>query len=492
MTAAIPESRCAVSRGAFILALVVYLPLRIFMTTLPGGAGDAESYRDWAMGSAYYGFSRAYNRTTIDYPPALLYVLYPIGLAYLHLHPEIATATFERTPWGEYFVRTLDGHAYRSWTSNRRHLPQPGLRAGPLPDLPIFQSAVKLPFLFFDLALAALLYWLVARGSWGDAQDSRSARSGSDSNSGWGRLAALAYLFNPIVLWGSGYWAQADSVHSVLVLASLAALAKNRLVFAGMFLATAGLMKPLAAPFVPLLVFFVAARYRVAGVIRSGIGGVAAAIAIFLPFFLAGHGARTLRAVLLDVDRMPFQSVNGHSMWWLLGGWQRADEPVLGALSATHVGLALFLAAYAALLWRSRSWMRGPEIDGNRLAAQLCLLAAAVAASFFFFSTHMHENHLFIVIPLLLCVAGRSRALAGLTVAASAVCFVNMALHDHDLPQLLPGLLSDASSHRDGISGRMLTHAQWLGSNVNAVAAGAVMLGIYHQAWRLCVGDTEN
>jgi hypothetical protein len=38
----------------------------------------------------------------------------------------------------------------------------------------------------------------------------------------------------------------------------------------------------------------------------------------------------------------------------------------------------------------------------------------------------------------------------------------------------------------------MLTHAQWMGSNVNAVAAGAVMLGIYHQAWRLCVGDTEN
>jgi hypothetical protein len=280
-------------------------------------------------------------------------------------------------------------------------------------------------------------------------------------------------------------------VHSVLVLGTLAALASRRFVLAGVLLATGGLTKPLAAPFVPLLVSFVAARDRLGGVIRSGLGGVAAAIAIFLPFFAAGSGTRTLEAVLLDVDKMPFQSVNGHSMWWLLGGWRRASEPVLGALSATHVGLALFLLAYGALVWRSWSWMRDPAVDGSPLVARLCLLAAAVASSFFFLSTHMHENHLFIVIPLLLSVAGRSRALSVLFVAASAVCFFNMALHDHDLPHLLPGVLAEASSHRDGISERMLTWAQWVGSNANAVAAGFVMLGIYHQAWRPFTADTE-
>lgn len=471
------RARYAVSRRAFTLSLVVYLPLRIFMTTLTGFAGDVEGYRDWAMGSAYYGFSRAYDRTKIDYPPALLYVLYPIGLAYLHFYPEIATGRFDRAPWGEYFVRTRDGRSYRSWTENRRRPPEP--QAEPLPGLGLFQAAVKLLFLFADLALAGLLYRLVARGTWGET------RAGPER----GRLAALAYLWNPAVLWCSGYWAQADSVHSVLVVASLAALASHRLVGAGSLLAVGGLTKPLAAPFVPLLAIFAAARFRLRGVIRSGVGGVGAALVIFLPFLVAGEGPRTLRVVLLDVDKMPFRSVNGHSLWWLLGGWRRASEPVLGELSATQVGLALFLTAYAALLWRSWHWTRDPEVEGSHLAARLFLLAAAVGSSFFFLSTHMHENHMFIVVPLLLCVAGRSRALAGLTVAASAVCFANMVLHDPNLPLLLPGVLAEASSRPDGIAGRMLTWTQWVGANVNAVMTGAVTLGVYYQAWRQGAGD---
>ena len=479
MVSAHGRTRYAVSRSAFRVALLLYLPLRLFMAMLPGYPGDVQGYRDWSLGSAYYGFAEAYRHTAIDYPPTLLYVLYPIGVAYLHLHPEIAEGKFKRLPWGEYFVRTRDGRLFRSWTKKLRHFPRPDLPASSLPDVRLFEAAVKLPYLVFDLALAGLLYWLVAQGSWGES------RAGPDR----GRLAALAYLWNPAVLLCSGYWGQADPIHSALVVASLAALASHRLVRAGVFLAVGGLMKPLAAPFVPLLAIAAVARHRLRGLAQSGGGGLAAAVVIFLPFAIAGYGVETLEAVLLDLEAMPATSLNAHNLWWLLGAWKPANQPVLGPLTATQVGLALFVAGYAALLLRSWSWLNDPDIGRSPLAARLCLFGAAVGSGFFFFSTHMHENHLFIALPLLLCVAGRSPALAWLAVAASAVCFANMALHDHDLPQLLPGILAEASEHRDGLSKRMLTWTQLVGSYANSLAAGAVTFAIYRQAWLQGQGD---
>ena len=101
MVSAHGRTRYAVSRRALLFSLLVYLPLRLFMATLPGAAGDVEGYRDWALGSAHYGFAKAYRRTAIDYPPTVLYILYPIGVAYLQLHPEIAAGQLERLPWGE-------------------------------------------------------------------------------------------------------------------------------------------------------------------------------------------------------------------------------------------------------------------------------------------------------------------------------------------------------------------------------------------------------
>ena len=65
-----------------------------------------------------------------------------------------------------------------------------------------------------------------------------------------------------------------------------------------------------------------------------------------------------------------------------------------------------------------------------------------------------------------------------------------MALHDHDLPHLLPGILAEASEHRDGLSQRMLTWTQLIGSYANSLAAAAVTFAIYRQAWLQGQGDT--
>lgn len=465
-----------VPASAFRASLLAYLLLRLYLGTLPGYAWDTGIAKTWALGSALGGLSGVYDNTGYDYPPFLIYWLHPLAKLYLALHPELAGAEVERPDWDELILRTPDGRRFRSKWEVRADLPD-AAGAGPLPGGRGFTLLVKAPGLLFDALAAALLYALVARGgSWG------RARRGP----GWGRWAALLYLWNPAVLWNSGYWGQTDSINGALALASLALLGSGRLLGAGVALAAAGLMKPLAAPLVPLLAWFAAAARGARGLALAAAGGSATALLLFLPFLVTGRSDSVLRRVLADVDVFPFTSVNAHNLWWLLGPWQSASEPRFGGLSATAIAMSLFGASYALLLWRSRGWAGGAGFDEAGLRARILLLGGAVTASFFFLSTHMHENHLFGAIPLLLAVAGRSRRLLALALATSGCCWLNMALHDLDLPHALP-LIGGPSPVANPIQAGGHTHYTWgqlVGSTLNALAVGLTAAGVYVTACR--------
>ena len=415
--------------------IAIYLVIRLWLAILPGYAPDVADYKEWALGVATDGLPAAYGGLGVDYPPVLLYPLAVAGETYLRVGP--------RGPGGE-----------------------------PV-DSDLLTVLVKMPPLVFDLIIAAILGWLVGRtGLWGPRR----------RDPGWGRLAALLYLFNPAVLWLSGYWGQADAVHTAFATAGVAALAVGRPGASGLWTSAACLSKPLAGPLVPLMVAGAATARGFRGVLALGVGGIAAALLIFLPFAVAGRLADALRRVFLDVGAMPVTSANAHNLWWLLGPWRRADTTVLGFLTPTTVGLGLFAAAYLALLVRMVQWRQRPRDDDYR--AEIFLMAAAVSAVFFFLSTHLHENQLFLALPLLLAVAGRNRTLAWLAVGCSAVIFVNCFLHDLEVPYLLPGLLSASSSVTDPNFHRPYTYLQLFGSHANALGAAVVAGGVWLAAWR--------
>ncbi len=300
----------------------------------------------------------------------------------------------------------------------------------------------------------------------------------------------MLYLWNPAVLFGSGYWGQPDGVHSLLGLAGIAALAVSRPLGAGALLSGAGWMKPLAAPLVPLSI---AAAFRSGGlgaVIRLGIGGLGAALVVFFPFLLSGRLPGALRKVVLELDAMPYTSVNGHNLWWLVGPWRDASGPWLGPLTPQQIGWTLFLALYAMLLTRAWSWL-GETSARDVYLVRLITLATAVTMSFFLLSTHMHENHMFLAIPLLLAVAGRHPLLLRLAVGASVAVFVNMVLHDLKLPYALPGPLSAPSPVHEPFYGRPLTWLQLVGSFLNTLLVTAVTAGCVWVAWRGFPDDGE-
>ena len=124
---------------------------------------------------------------------------------------------------------------------------------------------------------------------------------------------------------------------------------------------------------------------------------------------------------------MPFTSVNAHNLWWLLGAWRNADVPWLGPITATQFSFVLFGCFYAAMLWKAHQLHRRSREDYSR--NKILLLAAALGFSFFILSTHMHENHLFTVIPLL-APCFFSPAPGGSFSSRSLAVLLNLSLHD--------------------------------------------------------------
>jgi hypothetical protein len=418
---------------AFWALILVYLPLRLWLATLPGYAPDLDYYKRGAIGAARFGMALAYEMTDFDYPPLFLYVLYPIGTLGLWLAGDGAMQS------------------------------------------PLFTFMIKAPYLVFDLLVAWMILRLVSSGLWGPAR----------AGGGWARLAALAYLWNPALLWATGYSGFPDQIHTGFALLALALVARQRWAYSGAMLAAGGLMKPLIAPLVPLLGLLAMLRARLRGVVAVTAAGLGVAIVAFLPWVLTGRGMRTVRQVLLDFDIMPHTTVHAHNLWWMLGGPQPANTPLIGPLTPTVIGLGMFGLALAALMLRSRAWILAPGKPTSEFASRLFTLAAAVSALYFFLTTHLHENHLFLTLGLLLCVAGRSRGLVWLTAGCSVSLLLNMALHDLELPYLLPLGLSAESPVFGSIFDRPFTWLQLIGGSLNAALVGAVTLGSCVAVWRL-------
>ncbi len=456
-------------RGVVGLLAGAYVALRLLLaTTTCDPNDDVQQFKYWSLILAHDGLGRVYETPFYDYPPLYSYFLTPIGRLYTHLHPGVTS-------------RLNDPDALAR-----------------LDDSTFFTVVVKLPPLLFDLAIAALLALLARRS---DPQETGGARSIP-----W--LAAAAYLLNPAVLFNAGYWGQPDSVVAFFVLAAFAALGggRRRAWLAWPLLALACTMKPLGAPFVPLLLVASLFLHGWRTTLLGALAGAGAALLVYAPCLLASGASRVAARLLRDVGVMGFTSVQAHNFWWIVGPWKNADAPWLGPITAKQVGLVLFAAFLVGLCVRLVRVARARRAGLDR--SQLLLLAGALALGFFMLATHMHENHAFAAIPLLIgalatAPAGNSartelRLLVG---AVSIGILVNLVAHDPRLHQLWPlsaggvaDLAVDTPDHPLNVGEYVVG---WLGTlwNVAALAAlGAFTFGsgLLRLAWRTPAAKAES
>jgi hypothetical protein len=272
----------------------------------------------------------------------------------------------------------------------------------------------------------------------------------------WRGLAAAAlYAWNPAALFDLAYWGQADSLHTVLLALASGALflfpgwwplrdrGRWRLaaqlagpiagVVVGALIAAAGLTKPQAWVFLPLVLWVTFRRAGPLGLAGAAAGGALAGWWIIQPWVRAGTLADMTSVFTNLTQVMPSVSANGHNLWWLkLPGVALAvfDSTPVGGFGTwvaphlvTHATLGRLGFGLLALLPLLR--LTGP------LSAKLVLACAAyTAAGYFMTITQVHENHLFTAVPFLAAAAALDALFLLPLVTVSVCAFANMALHD--------------------------------------------------------------
>jgi hypothetical protein len=205
----------------------------------------------------------------------------------------------------------------------------------------------------------------------------------------------------------------------------------------GAAMVLAVLAKPQAWLILPLYVIGLVRQASTSRFAQTALVGAGAGVAVLLPFLLTGRLGEfvTLPATVAAV--MPTVTGNAHNVWWLLLARHGYDPFASDDLASfigplTYRGAAAVLVGAVLLFTWSLYWRR---------KTGLAETAALGVLAWFLFTTQAHENHLFLVLPLLALAWPTKRLLLVPFVLLTITLFWNIALHDHvvfDLLQMDP------------------------------------------------------
>ncbi|MEO8076221.1 MAG: hypothetical protein ABI818_07830 [Acidobacteriota bacterium] len=365
------------------------------------GTEDVLVWKTWSYGALAQGVTRLYGvggqpterglvrwgerYTTVDYPPIALAELAAAGAMYRAVSP-----TFANTRW--------------------------------------LTVAVKLPALLAEMALAFLLWRAIGR------------RYGSSA----GQWACLAFWANPAMILAGPVLGYLDPLMALPAVSAIVAASSGFPALSGALLATACLTKAQAvfvAPVVALAIWNAGAAGR-ARRASIGMAGAAAVSAVtLLPYVVVGAWRNLLQGVgsLLRHDMLSADAAN---IWWLytyvmramyavkdLGVWGAWTMKlrILGISTIVKLGypnprLLATLAVCGAAAWAL--WRARRSSDTSAMLA----CAAFIVHAYFVLGVQVHENHLYLAIPLLAAAAAARPRLRPLVIGASLVFALNLYL----------------------------------------------------------------
>ena len=358
-------------------------------------------WKTWSHGALAQGVTRVYgvggeptergivrwgNRsTTVDYPPIAIYELAAAGGVYRLFFP-----AFENSRW--------------------------------------LNAAMKLPGVLAECGLAVLLWRAVGRGYGGSA----------------GRWAAAAYWANPAMILAGPALGYLDPLMAWPSVAAIIAAASGAPVAAGAFAVTACLTKVQAIFILPVaaLALWNASRDRRLnrGVIAATSGALVA-LAALVPYVAAGAWRNLVQGVssLLRHDMLSADAAN---VWWLVTYVLRASYAVadLGAWGAWTMRLRILgisrvialgypnprpvamAAVGLAMLWSLWRARRSADV------ALMLACAALIVHAYFVLGVQVHENHLYLAVPLLAGAAACRPRLRPVLLSMSIVFALNLYL----------------------------------------------------------------
>lgn len=361
--------------GGILLAGFV---VRLLFIGAEGYRNDVSSFMAWALTAAQHPLWQFYSQTSFaDYPPGYIIILWVVG----HLYAVLPHA--------------------------------PG-------DYTLLRYLVKLPACIFDLADAALIYWIVRRFA----------------SETWANGAAAIYVFNPATIYVSAYWGQVDAVPAAFLLAAVglllyapqqdAARARTFTVLAWLSISYAVLIKPPAVMVaIVMLVWAFATRdagQRTRRTIDTAYGIVAGLALAYVVAFVfhpsvAGAIPWLFERYSYGSQVYPYNSVNAFNLHSLFRPFWQPDTNVVAFLPMYVWGIVLVAAA--TILTLVRYVQRGDDV---------AFLEAAmlVSLAFFVLATRMHERYVFNAFVLLVPLAALGLRYRIATAALTVTLFANL------------------------------------------------------------------
>ncbi len=359
----------------FVLLFLVSLFLHLWIARLPDTMGDILVYRRWLQVLMEHGLYAAYSENPAFYPDGLpTPIQYPPIFAYL---------------------LTILGKLCLF------------INPEVLRDSKVVDFLIRLPSIAGDLATGCLLYFVSKR-----------------DNPRIGVMAFGSYALNPAVLFNTSYWGQTDSLIAFMLLLSVILAGQRKMKWSWICLTIGILIKPaFLIAFIPLLIVW--NHKHDPKELFSSLGAVLLTLVlVFLPFLVNNHFREILRLLYLRIDMMAYVSVNAHNLWWAITGglpWTLANEKILWGLSYQNVAIMLFSSVYGVVIYKF--W-------GAQDKKSLYMAASIIALCLFMLSTHMHENHLFLFLPLFALVCFSQTGYIGIFMFFSFTFLLNMILHD--------------------------------------------------------------
>jgi Gpi18-like mannosyltransferase len=350
----------------------------------PGYESDVLHYKQWARHLSLNGVESAYAgksmRDYVIYPPVFVYVYDLVGLAY-------------------------------------RRLEDPRFNEERMKSSRTLTAAIKGVSVAAHLALGATVFFLLSRLH----------------SEKWAAIAATAYLLNPAAIFDTAHWGAPDGFHSLGVVAAYGLGELGLWIPSWVAIVLAAASKPQAWILMPM---FGLQQLWLGGPVRTLIGSTLAVltgVVLILPFVVSQRLAELLTLPAAIASYMPFVSANAHNLWWLIANGQPIihREAWIGPITYQQVALALVFAFTLAVIFQLRQAGKG----------RIFMLAAYQTFAWYCLSTQLHENHSFMVLPLLALALPFDRWAWAPLVTVSTTLLLNMTLHDplftSDLPSAL-------------------------------------------------------
>jgi Gpi18-like mannosyltransferase len=365
-----------------LLATAVLYVATIALATLVPELGDEPSFKVWANHAVTDGIHQAYRSRGFGYDwlPFYLYVSKSVGLIYHH------------SGLASYFGRY-------------HHL---------------LTVCLKMTMMSFHLVTVSLVY----------SVSSSMGRSRTVS-----LCAALGYGIAPGTLAATAAFGYQDAFHTMIVVAALWCIVRDRSVLACALTVAAALTKPQAAIYLGPVWLYVLLRRDLREMWQAILLSATVVVAVLSPFLWYGT-LSDVYEMYLDVPQI-HQWLTGcaHNIWWLIAPvppFVSDRMTFLPGINGLRIGLSSFALTCVLV---------AISILNRHTLRQLAHGAAFLAFAFFMVVTQIHENHLYACFPFLAIAATEDRRLvrifAVLTLTFAADMVLTLYLLYTDVPVML-------------------------------------------------------